>query len=196
MNTAVLKHNSGNIYSVINGLKRIGVEPTLSGDPEIIRAADKVIFPGVGEASTTMAYLRETKLAQVMRDLKQPTLGICIGLQLMCKSSEEGNTQCLGIFDEEVKKFVPTLHEQKVPHMGWNTLEEMNSPLFKNLPQNPFVYYVHSFCASIGQNTIAQTNYIQPYSAALHKNNFYAVQFHPEKSGHIGEIILKNFIEL
>ncbi len=196
MNIVVVKYNAGNIFSVINGLKRIGVEPTLSGDPEIIRAADKVIFPGVGEASTTMAYLRETKLDQVIRDLKQPTLGICIGLQLMCKSSEEGNTQCLGIFDEEVKKFVPTLHEQKVPHMGWNTLEEMNSPLFKNLPQNPFVYYVHSFCASIGQNTIAQTNYIQPYSAALHKNNFYAVQFHPEKSGHIGEIILKNFIEL
>ena len=196
MNIVVVKYNAGNIFSVINGLKRIGVEPTLSGDPEIIRAADKVIFPGVGEASTTMAYLRETKLDQVIRDLKQPTLGICIGLQLMCKSSEEGNTQCLGIFDEEVKKFVPTLHEQKVPHMGWNTLEEMNSPLFKNLPQNPFVYYVHSFCASIGQNTIAQTNYIQPYSAALHKNNFYAVQFHPEKSGHIVEIILKNFIEL
>lgn len=196
MNIVVVKYNAGNIFSVINGLKRIGVEPTLSGDPEIIRAADKIIFPGVGEASTTMAYLRETKLDQVIRDLKQPTLGICIGLQLMCKSSEEGNTQCLGIFDEEVKKFVPTLHEQKVPHMGWNTLEEMNSPLFKNLPQNPFVYYVHSFCASIGQNTIAQTNYIQPYSAALHKNNFYAVQFHPEKSGHIGEIILKNFIEL
>ena len=196
MNIVVVKYNAGNIFSVINGLKRIGVEPTLSGDPEIIRAADKVIFPGVGEASTTMAYLRETKLDQVIRDLKQPTLGICIGLQLMCKSSEEGNTQCLGIFDEEVKKFVPTLHEQKVPHMGWNTLEEMNSPLFKNLPQNPFVYYVHSFCASIGQNTIAQTNYIQPYSAALHKNNFYEVQFHPEKSGHIVEIILKNFIEL
>lgn len=199
MKVVIIKYNAGNIFSVDYALRRIGVEAEITGDIEKIQSADKVIFPGVGEAETTMQYLREHKLDEVIKGLKQPTLGICIGMQLMCQSSEEatsGNVECLGIFEEKVKKFVPTEQIIKVPHMGWNTITNLQSPLFKGLPQDPYFYYVHSFYATVGTNTIAQTDYIHPYSAALHKDNFYAVQFHPEKSGAMGEIALKNFLNI
>lgn len=199
MKVVIIKYNAGNIFSVDYALRRIGVEAEITGDIEKIQSADKVIFPGVGEAETTMQYLREHKLDEVIKGLKQPTLGICIGMQLMCQSSEEatsGNVECLGIFEEKVKKFVPTEQIIKVPHMGWNTITNLQSPLFKGLPQDPYFYYVHSFYATVGTNTIAQTDYIHPYSAALHKDKFYAVQFHPEKSGAMGEIVLKNFLNI
>jgi len=178
-------------------LKRLGIEAEITGDIEKIKAADKVIFPGVGEAETTMSYLRRHKLDEVICDLKQPVLGICIGLQLMCRSSEEGGSVlCLGIFDEEVKRFVPTESIRKVPHMGWNTVRFGDSALFKGLSQDTYFYYVHSYYATIGKNTVAATDYIHPYSAALQKDNFYAVQFHPEKSGAMGEIVLGNFLSI
>ncbi len=199
MKVAIIKYNAGNIFSVDYALRRLGVEAEITGDIEKILSADKVIFPGVGEAETTMKYLHEHKLDEVIKSLKQPTLGICIGMQLMCQSSEEalsGNVDCLGIFDEKVKLFVPNEQINKVPHMGWNTITNLQTPLFKGLPQDPYFYYVHSFYATIGKDTIAQTDYIHPYSAALHKDNFYAVQFHPEKSGTMGEIVLNNFLSL
>ena len=200
MKVAIIKYNAGNIRSVDNAMKRIGAEAEITGDPEIIKSADKVIFPGVGEAETTMKYLREHKLDELIVDLKQPVLGICIGMQLMCKSSTEadnGKVNCLGIFEETVQKFIPNEQISKVPHMGWNTIAPQSGcPLFKGLPDDPYFYYVHSYYASVGKNTIATTNYINDYSAALHRDNFYAVQFHPEKSGALGEILLKNFLEL
>ena len=200
MKVAIIKYNAGNIFSVDNAMKRIGVEAEITGDAELISKADKVIFHGVGEAETTMRYLREHKLDEVICNLRQPVLGICIGLQLMCKSSAEadnGKVDCLGIFDETVQRFVPTTQISKVPHMGWNTIQPVDgNPLFKGLPRDPYFYYVHSYYATVGPDTIATTDYINPYSAALHKDNFYAVQFHPEKSGQLGEVVLNNFLAM
>ena len=196
MKVVIIKYNAGNIYSVDYGLKRLGITPIITDDPEIIRSADKVIFPGQGEAGTTMSYLRRQGLDTLIRELKQPVLGICIGMQLMCRHSEEGNTDCLGIFDAEVKRFVPQRHEHKVPHMGWNSLNGMNGRLFEKLQENPYVYFIHSYYVPIKGETVAISDYIHPFSAAMQKDNFYATQFHPEKSGKIGEVIFRNFIEI
>ncbi|RKQ49284.1 imidazole glycerol phosphate synthase subunit HisH [Roseivirga pacifica] len=193
MNVVIIDYNAGNTQSVIYALNRLGVEPVLSADQEVIQAADKVIFPGVGEASTAMSFLKERKLDEVIKSLKQPVFGVCLGLQLLCKHSEENDTDCLGIFDINVKKFEPKL---KVPQMGWNNLEAMNSPLFDGLNEAPYVYYVHSYYAELSEYTIAETNYVNRFSAALNKDNFYALQAHPEKSGKVGEQILKNFLSL
>ncbi len=207
MNVAVVKYNAGNIFSVVHALKRMGVEPLLTDSPEELRNADKVIFPGQGEASNAMRYLRERGLDEVIRSLKQPVLGICIGQQLMCRHSEEGDVDCLGIFDAEVKRFVPLKHEDKIPHMGWNSLEaiknerlkiknDQSSPLWKGLDDAPFVYFVHSFYVPVCKETAAITEYIHPFSAAMQKDNFFATQFHPEKSGRVGQQILKNFLDI
>ena len=196
MKIAVVKYNAGNIYSVNYALKRLGVEATITSDKELLMSADKVIFPGVGEAETTMSHLRKNRLDEVIKNLKQPVLGICLGMQLMCRHSEEGNADCLGIFDTDVQLFSPTRHEDKVPHMGWNTLTHVRSDLFKGFTKEEFVYFVHSFYVPLNEFTAAQTDYILPYSSALHKDNFYATQFHPEKSGAVGERILRNFLEL
>ncbi len=199
MNVVIIKYNAGNIRSVEFALQRLGIQPEITANPDIISSADKVIFPGVGEAFNTMKYLREQKLDQVIVSLKQPVLGICLGLQLMCKHSEEGNTLCLGIFDEVVKRFVPKPGEEnisKVPQMGWNTINSLKTNLFNNSLENQYVYFVHSYYATVGNDTIATTKYTQAFSAALNRNNFYATQFHPEKSGSIGAQILNNFIEL
>ena len=196
MNVAIIKYNAGNIYSVDYALKRLGITPRITADAEELRAADKVIFPGVGEASTTMNYLREHGLDEVIRSLRQPVLGICLGMQLLCRASEEGETACLGIFDTEVKRFVARKHEDKIPHMGWNTITEVKERLFTPAEEGQFVYFVHSFYVPLNPWTAATTDYIQPFSAALHRDNFYATQFHPEKSGSVGERILKNFLTL
>ena len=199
MNIAIIKYNAGNIRSVEFALQRLGIQAEITADPERIKSADKVIFPGVGEAFNTMKYLREHKLDELIVSLKQPVLGICLGLQLMCRRSEEGDTECLGIFDEEVKRFMSNAGEQtrcKVPQMGWNTISGLQTMLFDASLDNQYVYFVHSYYATIGSHTIATTQYTQSFSAALHKNNFYATQFHPEKSGPVGAQILKNFIEL
>lgn len=195
MQVAVVKYNAGNIYSVLNALKRLNVEPLLTDSPEVLRQADRVIFPGQGEASGTMSYLREHGLDQIIRSLQQPVLGICIGQQLLCSHSEEGNVDCLGIFDVPVRRFISTIHEDKVPCMGWNQLHDTNSALM-NGTEGQYVYFVHSYYVPICQETIAVANYILPYSAALHKDNFFATQFHPEKSGSVGERILQNFLAL
>lgn len=195
MQVAVVKYNAGNIYSVMNALKRLGVEPLLTDDAQQLRQADRVLFPGQGEASGAMAYLREHGLDQVIRSLTQPVLGICIGQQLLCRHSEEGDVDCLGIFDAEVKRFSPTRREDKVPCMGWNRIYDTKSELMTGI-EGQFVYFVHSFYVPSCPETIATADYIQPYSAALHKDNFYATQFHPEKSGSVGERIIRNFLEL
>lgn len=193
MNVALVKYNAGNIRSVTYALQRLGIEPCISDDADTLRAADKVIFPGVGEASTAMRYLKERNLDKLLPTLKQPVLGVCLGLQLMCRHSEEGDTPCMGIFDVEVRKFK---HQLKVPHMGWNQLQPKEHPLFQNLPEESYLYYVHSYYAELDDATIGTTDYGIPYSAALHKNNFYALQAHPEKSGKTGAKILENFIKL
>lgn len=196
MKVAIVKYNAGNIRSVNCALRRLGVEAHVTADKEWLQSADKVIFPGVGEAETTMKHLRATGLDGLIKDLRQPVLGICLGMQLMCRHSEEGNVDCLRIFDADVKRFVPQRHEEKVPHMGWNTVGKLNSPLFQGVRDGEFVYFVHSFYVPDGEFTVATTDYILPFSAALHKDNFYATQFHPEKSGDTGEKILRNFLEL
>ncbi|WP_026770598.1 imidazole glycerol phosphate synthase subunit HisH [Asinibacterium sp. OR53] len=197
MNLVVIKYNAGNIQSVRYALERIGAEALVTDDIEAIQSADKVIFPGVGEASSAMGYLKERKLDTVIRNLKQPVLGICLGMQLMCKYSEENNTDCLGIFDEEVKWFKRLGDTTvKVPQIGWNNIYDLQTPLFTQVPQNSYCYFVHGYYAALGKHTIATTDYVQPYSSALHKDNFYGTQFHPEKSAAVGEQILKNFITL
>lgn len=194
MNIAIVKYNAGNIQSVLYALERIGTEAVVTDDADIIRRADRVIFPGVGHAGSAMAYLKAHNLDQLLLELKQPVLGICLGMQLMCRHSEEGDTACLGIFDEQVSAFKPQDQSQKIPQIGWNTITGLKTPLFNQVPQSSFVYLVHSYYATIGQHTIAQTEYTLPYSTALHRDNFYGVQFHPEKSAVVGERILHNFI--
>ncbi len=228
MNVAIVKYNAGNIYSVVNALRRLGVEPLLTDDAKQLQQADRVVFPGQGEAHGAMEYLRARRLDSIIRQLTQPVLGICIGQQLLCRHSEEGNTDCIGVFDSDVKRFQPEKHEDKVPCMGWNKLQIAASngkgkvqnkqdgdgeevmlhaqdgtekiiapcPLFQGLGDEPYVYFVHSYYVPVCNDTAAVANYILPYSAALHKDNFYACQFHPEKSGRVGERIIKNFLEL
>lgn len=194
MKLVIIKYNAGNIQSVSFALERLGIDFAITDDKETIRQADKVLFPGVGEASTTMQYLRERKLDILIRELKQPVLGICLGMQLMGRHSEEGDTACLGIFDEEVKRFIPQ-GDMKVPHMGWNQLTLTNGWLDPEL-ENQNAYFVHSYYVPVNSYTSAVTEYIVPFSAAMHRDNFYAVQFHPEKSAQAGELVLKSFLNL
>ncbi len=196
MNLSIIQYNAGNIQSVLYALERLGVTATVTDDPTLIQASDKVIFPGVGEASTAMAYLKERNLDQLIVALKQPVLGICLGMQLMCRHSAENDTNCLGIFEEQVLAFKATEKTTKVPQMGWNNIMHLKTDLFNSVPDNSFAYFVHGYYAGLGANTIATTNYIQEYSSGLHKNNFYGVQFHPEKSAEVGEQIIQNFLAL
>ena len=196
MKIAIVKYNAGNIYSVINALRRMGIEPDLTDDANSLATADKVIFPGQGEARSAMEYLRARGLDKVIVGLRQPVLGICIGQQLLCRHSEEGDTDCLGVFDTDVLRFSPKHHEEKVPSMGWNSLKDLKTKLYDGINEGDYVYFVHSYYVPLCQYTIAETNYILPYSASIRKDNFYATQFHPEKSGKVGERILRNFIEL
>ena len=202
MKVGIIKYNAGNIFSVINAVKRLGIDPLWTDNPEELLSCDRIIFPGQGEASNAMDYLRSHNLDTLIRDLKQPVLGICIGQQLLCQHSEEGDTDCIGIFPINVRRFLPQQHEQKVPCMGWNSLkfnDNVNdhlSPLFKCLNDGDFVYFVHSYYCELCSNTIATADYIHPYSAALQKDNFFATQFHPEKSGNVGAKIIQNFVNL
>ena len=191
-----IKYNAGNIQSVLYALERIGVTAMVTDAIEEIQTADKVIFPGVGEASTAMQYLKERNLDELIKNLKQPVLGICLGMQLMCTHSTENETACLGIFEEQVKQFETSDPSIKVPQIGWNTITHLQSNLFKGVSENSFAYFVHGYYAAKGQHTIATTNYIQDYSSALQKDNFYGVQFHPEKSAKVGEQIIQNFLSL
>ena len=197
MRVAIVKYNAGNVLSVVNALRRLGIEPQITDSAQELASADKVIFPGQGEASSTMAYLREHGLDRVIKSLRQPVLGICIGQQLLCKNSEEGGgTECLGVFDADVRLFRPARHEDKVPAMGWNALTGLKSRLFDGMAESDYVYFVHSYYVPVCAETIATSEHTLPYSAALGKDNFYATQFHPEKSGSVGERILKNFLSL
>ena len=211
MDVAIVKYNAGNIYSVVNAMKRLGIEPVLTDDAEMLQKADRVLFPGQGQAREAMEYLKAHQLDQVIKNLKQPVLGICVGQQLLCRHSEEGDVDCIGIFDVEVKRFQPQKHEDKVPAMGWNEIYDLKTDLYKGFGNridsdsdkstadallHPYSYFVHSYYVPVNAFTAATTDYIQPFSASLHKANFYATQFHPEKSGSVGERILKNFIEI
>lgn len=193
MKVVIVKYNAGNIHSVRLALERLGVKAQITDDPMQIRQADKVIFPGVGEASSAMQYLNEENLADLIVQLKQPVLGICLGLQLMCTHSEENDTDCFNIFPAQIKKFPP---KDKVPHIGWNALTNLKGPLFRDVPEGSYVYFVHSYYAEQNPYAAAQADYIIPFSAALERDNFFAVQFHPEKSADVGERILRNFIEI
>lgn len=199
MQVAIVKYNAGNIYSVVNALRRMGIEPLLTDVAEELQKADRVLFPGQGEARGAMEYLKARRLDEVIRQLKQPVLGICVGQQLLCRHSEEGDVDCIGVFDAEVKRFQPQRHEDKVPAMGWNRLYDLKSQLYKGFSeaqQPPYAYFVHSYYVPLCADTAATADYILPYSASLHKDNFYACQFHPEKSGKVGEQILRNFMEI
>ena len=195
MDVAIVKYNAGNIYSVVNAMKRLGIEPVLTDDAEMLQKADRVLFPGQGQAREAMEYLKAHQLDLVIKNLKQPVLGICVGQQLLCRHSEEGDVDCIGIFDVDVKRFQPQKHEDKVPAMGWNEIYDLKTELFKGL-SHPYSYFVHSYYVPLCEETIAKADYILPYSASLHKDNFYTCQFHPEKSGKVGEQILKNFLEI
>lgn len=199
MKIAIIKYNAGNVRSVMFALERIGVNALLTDDLQEIQSADKVIFPGVGEASSAMQCLKEKKLDEVIKNLKQPTLGICLGMQLMCKHSEEGNTDCLEIFSLKIKKFSPapsSKAKQKIPQIGWNNIFDLKGKIFNGVKENEYMYFVHGFYAEKGDEAIAKTNYILEYSSALKKDNFYGVQFHPEKSSETGQKILENFLTL
>lgn len=195
MTTAIVKYNAGNIRSVINALGRLGIEPLLTDDPAQIQAADRVIFPGQGEARSAMEYLSARGLDRVIANLKQPVLGICVGQQLLCRHSEEGDTPCIGVFDIDVKRFQPQRHEDKVPAMGWNAINPNGSVLLQGIASGDYVYFVHSYYVPECQWTAATAEYILPYSACLQKDNFFTCQFHPEKSGKVGEQILRNFLQ-
>ena len=198
--TAIVKYNAGNIQSVLFALERLGQEAVWTDEPELLRKADRVIFPGVGEASSAMHYLRERGLDEVIGSLRQPVLGICLGLQLFCRHSEENDTRCMGLFDVEVRRFSASATTQtpalKVPHMGWNNLSHLRGALFDGVDEGSFVYFVHSYFAEAHPAMIATTEYGAPFSAALQHDNFYAVQFHPEKSGAVGQKILSNFLKI
>ena len=202
MDVAIVKYNAGNIYSVVNAMKRLGINPILTDDAEMLQKADRVLFPGQGQAKEAMEYIKAHHLDQIIRDLKQPVLGICVGPQLLCRHSEEGDADCIGIFDVDVKRFQPQRHEDKVPAMGWNEIYDLKTDLYKGFGKSseallhPYSYFVHSYYVPLCEDTIATANYILPYSASLHKDNFYTCQFHPEKSGKVGEQILKNFLEI
>jgi len=196
MNISIIKYNAGNIQSVLFALERLGVNATVTDDVEVLQKSDKVIFPGVGEASSAMNYLKEHKLDRLIISLKQPVLGICLGMQLMCQHSEEGDTTCLGLFDNKVKLFPSNVQGIKVPQIGWNTIYDLKSNLYTGIKENEYMYFVHSYYVEAGAHSIATTNYGMEYSSSLQKNNFYAVQFHPEKSSDAGQIILENFIRM
>ena len=195
MDVAIVKYNAGNIYSVVNAMKRLGINPILTDDAEMLQKADRVLCPGQGQAKEAMEYLKAHQLDQVIKNLTQPVLGICVGQQLLCRHSEEGDVDCIGIFDVDVKRFKPQKHEDKVPAMGWNELYDLKTDLYKGL-SHPYSYFVHSYYVPLCEETIATADYILPYSASLHKDNFYTCQFHPEKSGKVGEQILRNFLDL
>ncbi len=196
MEIAVVKYNAGNVCSVLNALRRLGVEPILTDDATALRSADGVLFPGQGEARGAMTYLRAHGLDDVIHNLRQPVLGICIGQQLLCRHSEEGDTDCLGIFDVDVKRFIPREHSDKIPSMGWNRLHGLSSPLYDGIEEGSHVYFVHSYYVPLCPWTTATADYIHPYSASLHSGNFHATQYHPEKSGRVGELILHNFLDM
>lgn len=197
MSLAIVKYNAGNIQSVLFALERIGVSGIVTDDHEIIKGSDKVIFPGVGEASSAMRYLKEKRLDKIISGLHQPVLGICLGMQLMCNYSEENDTRCIGIFNEDVKRFSPQPNEAfKIPQIGWNNIYDLKNELFSGIGENSYCYFVHGYFAALGEHTIATTDYVLPYSSALKKDNFYGVQFHPEKSAEVGEQILRNFLSI
>ena len=181
---------------MVNALRRLGIEPDLTDSPERLMSADRVIFPGQGEARGAMQYLKERRLDEVIRNLRQPVFGICVGQQLLCRHSEEGDTDCIGVFDVDVRKFVAKRHEDKIPAMGWNRITDLSSPLMNGISEGDYVYFVHSFYVPLCDATIATADFIQPYSACMHKDNFYTAQFHPEKSGKVGAKIIQNFIEI